>query len=52
MFQVDSIEAFDTNKEWLRTVTFRSGNRAFEDEQVDAMSEEDATEIAEVIMNE
>ena len=52
MFKVENIQSFDTNKEWLRTVTFRSGNRAFEDEQIEAMSEDDATEIAEVIMGE
>lgn len=50
--KVERIEIFNSNKEWLRSLTRYDGKRLFSDKQVDRMTETTATKIAKAIVTE
>ena len=47
-----TIETFDNNKDWLKSLRKLNGEKAFSDEQINKMTEEEATQIATKIMEE
>jgi hypothetical protein len=52
MIKLAGIEGFNSNKDWLKTVTRLDGTMAFTDDLLDSMTEEEATVIATKIMSE
>ena len=50
--KITKMKTFDSNKQWLKAVLTLDGKRAYSDEQIENMTEEQATDIAKDIMTE